>query len=642
MGNYKIIAATGCPTGIAHTFMAQEALEAAAKKAGVSIKVETHGQIGVENELTNEDIRHAEAVIIAADKDVHAERFAGKRVIEVSVSAGIKEADHLIKEALAGKGKIKDGTTTRENTSTAPDVSKIGHSIYKNLMNGVSHMLPFVVAGGVLIAISFAVWGIHSAEPDHATYNATAAMIKDIGGQAMGMMVPILSAFIAESIAKRPALVAGLIGGIVANAGGAGFLGGILSGFLAGYLILFLQKLLRKMPKSLDGLKAVFILPVLGVAIVGIAMYLLAAPMEAINQAMMNFLAGFENSNPIVLGLIVGSMCAFDMGGPVNKAAYVTGTALLAQGNYSFMAGVSAACIAPPLITSIATLVFRKYYNTEERNAGIVNLILGSTHITEGAIPFAAKNPLIILPIFMVGSSIASILTYLFGVKVPAPHGGFLVLPVVTGAFQWVLSILIGSAVGGILLGLYQKRRWEKEKRENKELATEEILAPSAFLSENDGFLHQTFNTRDEMFDFLAEKTIQLGIATDKEKIKEKLVARELEGTTGMMDGFAIPHAKSSNINKASLIIVKNEKGIAWDSLDGQPITFIIGLFIPEHQKGTAHLQLLSSVAKMLMIPAVIDQLKAADSQAEIVSIINQKLIENSEGASESLVYAGV
>lgn len=642
MGNYKIIAATGCPTGIAHTFMAQEALEAAAKKAGVSIKVETHGQIGVENELTNEDIRHAEAVIIAADKDVHAERFAGKRVIEVSVSAGIKEADHLIKEALAGKGKIKDGTATSENTSTAPDVSKIGHSIYKNLMNGVSHMLPFVVAGGVLIAISFAVWGIHSAEPDHATYNATAAMIMDIGGQAMGMMVPILSAFIAESIAKRPALVAGLIGGIVANAGGAGFLGGILSGFLAGYLILFLQKLLRKMPKALDGLKAVFILPVLGVAIVGIAMYLLAAPMEAINQAMMNFLAGFENSNPIVLGLIVGSMCAFDMGGPVNKAAYVTGTALLAQGNYSFMAGVSAACIAPPLITSIATLVFRKYYNTEERNAGIVNLILGSTHITEGAIPFAAKNPLIILPIFMVGSSIASILTYLFGVKVPAPHGGFLVLPVVTGAFQWVLSILIGSAVGGILLGLYQKRRWEKEKRENKELATEEILAPSAFLSENDVFLHQTFNTRDEMFDFLAEKTIQRGIATDKEEIKVKLVARELEGTTGMMDGFAIPHAKSSNINKASLIIVKNEKGIAWDSLDGQPITFIIGLFIPEHQKGTAHLQLLSSVAKMLMIPAVIDQLKAADSQAEIVSIINQKLVENSEEASESLVYAGV
>lgn len=642
MGNYKIIAATGCPTGIAHTFMAQEALEAAAKKAGVSIKVETHGQIGVENELTNEDIRHAEAVIIAADKDVHAERFAGKRVIEVSVSAGIKEADHLIKDALAGKGKIKDGTATSENTSTAPDVSKIGHSIYKNLMNGVSHMLPFVVAGGVLIAISFAVWGIHSAEPDHATYNATAAMIKDIGGQAMGMMVPILSAFIAESIAKRPALVAGLIGGIVANAGGAGFLGGILSGFLAGYLILFLQKLLRKMPKSLDGLKAVFILPVLGVAIVGIAMYLLAAPMEAINQAMMNFLAGFENSNPIVLGLIVGSMCAFDMGGPVNKAAYVTGTALLAQGNYSFMAGVSAACIAPPLITSVATLVFRKYYNTEERNAGIVNLILGSTHITEGAIPFAAKNPLIILPIFMVGSSIASILTYLFGVKVPAPHGGFLVLPVVTGAFQWVLSILIGSAVGGILLGLYQKRRWEKEKRENKELATEEILAPSAFLSENDVFLHQTFNTRDEMFDFLAEKTIQRGIATHKEEIKEKLVARELEGTTGMMDGFAIPHAKSSNINKASLIIVKNEKGIAWDSLDGQPITFIIGLFIPEHQKGTPHLQLLSSVAKMLMIPAVIDQLKAANSQAEIVSIINQKLVENSEEASESLVYAGV
>ncbi|WP_396326684.1 PTS fructose transporter subunit IIC [Jeotgalibaca sp. MA1X17-3] len=323
MANYQLIAATGCPTGIAHTYMAQEALEQAAKKKGITIKVETHGQIGVENELTTEEIAGADAVIIASDKDVNAERFAGKRVIDVSVGRGIKEADKLIQDALDGKGKVMGGTTKSVNGSTensGTDQSdrgssaSIGRQIYKHLMNGVSHMLPFVVSGGVLVAISF-LFGIYSADPTSDQYSQIAATLKDVGGTAMGLMVPVLSAYIAESIAKRPGLVAGFVGGMIALSGGTGFLGGIVSGFLAGFVVLLLSKMLKGMPHSLEGLKAIFILPVLGVLITGVGMVLLSQPMEAINNGMMDFLAGFQDSNPIVLGLIVGCMCAFDMGG---------------------------------------------------------------------------------------------------------------------------------------------------------------------------------------------------------------------------------------------------------------------------------------------------------------------------------------
>lgn len=462
MAKYQIIAATGCPTGIAHTYMAQEALEQAAKRKGITIKVETHGQVGVENELSKEEIKDADAVIIAADKDVHAERFAGKRIIDVSVSKGIKEADQLIEDALAGKGQVAAVANTVKEVTPEASQMNIGRSIYKNLMNGVSHMLPFVVAGGVIIAVSFAIWGVYSFDPNDATYNATSAMFKSIGDAAMGMMVPVMAAYIAEGIAKRPGLVVGFVGGLLANSGGAGFLGGIFAGFLAGYFVLLLQRLLKVLPKQLDGLKAIFLYPVIGVAVVGTIMSLIAGPMKTVNEGMMSFLSGFENSSPLVLGIIVGCMCAFDMGGPVNKAAYVTGTALLAQGNSSFMAGVSAACIAPPLITGFATLFFGKYFETNDRNAGLVNFILGSTHITEGAIPFAAKDPLRVLPTMMLGSSIAAVLTYMFGVKVPAPHGGFLVLPVVDGKLQWVFAILVGSIVGGVILGFIQKNRVTK------------------------------------------------------------------------------------------------------------------------------------------------------------------------------------
>lgn len=475
MSKFNIVAATGCPTGIAHTYMAQEALEQAAKKAGVQIKVETHGQIGVENALTTQEIKDADAVIIAADKDVHAERFEGKRIIDVSVSKGIKDADNLIQDAINGKGKLRAVTSqSNENEKSSSsekenDKTSIGRLIYKHLMNGVSHMLPFVVSGGVLTAISF-LWGIYSADPTSAQYNEFAATLNQVGGLAMGLMVPILSAYIAESIAQRPGLVVGFVGGLVANNGGTGFLGGIVSGFIAGYTILLLSRVLKGMPKSFDGLKAIFLYPVVGVFITGLLMVAISQPMETVNVGMMDFLASFQNSNPIVLGLIVGCMSAFDMGGPINKAAYVTGTALLAQGNSYFMAGVSAACIAPPLITGFSVLFFGKYYDKEERNSGLVNFILGSTHITEGAIPFAAKDPLRVIPTLMLGSSIAAILTYMFKVQVPAPHGGFLVLPVVTNGLLWVVAILVGSIIGGLVLGTLRKYSMEKSQIQAKKV----------------------------------------------------------------------------------------------------------------------------------------------------------------------------
>lgn len=461
MKKIKIVAATGCPTGIAHTFMAAEALKIAGEKLGVEIKIETHGQVGKENALTKGEILQADGVIIAADKNVEIERFVGKPLVDVSVAKGIKDAEELIQAIIDGKASIykppsKEVEETTNQEETTGSIS-VGRSIYKHLMNGVSHMLPFVVGGGVFIAISF-LFGIYSADPTHETYNPIAEMLMNIGGVGMGLMVPMLAAFIGASISDRPGMVVGFVGGMIASDGGAGFLGGILAGFLGGYVIVLLSKVFSSLPKSLEGLKAIFLYPVIGLLITGVLMTFLVSPMTAINEGMMSFLSNFQNSNPIILGLIVGAMCAFDMGGPVNKAAYVTGTALLAEGNFHFMAGVSAACITPPLVIGFGTLLFKKEFSESERSAGLVNFILGSTHITEGAIPFAAKQPLVVIPILMVASSISAILTYMFGVQVPAPHGGFLVLPVVTGAVQWVIAILAGSVVGGILFGISRSK----------------------------------------------------------------------------------------------------------------------------------------------------------------------------------------
>lgn len=455
----KLLGVTGCPTGIAHTYMAEEALKEATKKLGAEMKVETNGAVGVENALTAEDIAECDGIIVACDKNVDMKRFNGKKVIEVSVSEGINKAEELVQAMLDGKAPVYGGSEAKaevkEETVETGNTS-VAHQIYKHLMNGVSHMLPFVVAGGVLTAISF-LWGIYSFDPTSDQYNVIAATIKTVGGTSMGLMVPIFAAFIAQSIGDRPGMIAGFVGGTIASTTGSGFIGGIIAGFFAGYLCKFVVGALKGLPRQFEGLKSIFFIPIITVAIVGIVMQVTAGPVAAINNGMMNFLAGLQNSNPVILGLAVGCMSAFDMGGPVNKAAYVTGTTLLASGNYYFMAGVSAACITPPLIIAIAATISKKKFSKADRAAAYVNYILGCTHITEGAIPFAAKDPVRVLPILMVGSSISAIATYIMKVQVPAPHGGFLILPLVHPAITWVLCILAGSVVGAILYVLTAK-----------------------------------------------------------------------------------------------------------------------------------------------------------------------------------------
>ena len=669
MAKFDIIAATGCPTGIAHTFMAKEALEKAAAERGLTIKVETHGQVGVENELTKGEIAGAKAVVVAADKDVQAERFAGKPMVSVGVSKAlsVEAAGKLIDRALAAKGD--------DTVAAAADVEdeveekeSIGHIIYKHLMNGVSHMLVFVVAGGVLTAVSF-LWGITSFDSTAADYNSFAAMLKIIGGIAMNLMVPVLSAYIAESIGKRPALVPGFVAGMIAiqglpvnaetgmiDAGGAGvgfgFLGGIVGGFLSGYVILLLEKVFAKLPKNLDGLKAIFLYPLFSTAIVGLVMLGISGPMAAINTAMMDFLKGLSASGAVVLGLAIGCMCAFDMGGPVNKAAYVTGTAMLTEAlaagvgtdtyNFgtNFMAAVSAACIVPPLITTFAVIVGKKYFSQEDHDAGIVNLILGCTHITEGAIPFMTKNIWHVMPINMLGSSIASILTIMFNVHDPAPHGGFLVLPVVENGPLWVLAILIGAVVGGILFVAFKKYDFEKKQKAAPAAAAKPVEAPKAaaveapkaeasdFVKVENVFVAEDFASRDEALSFVSNQAVKAGIADDADAVMNAFLAREAEGTTGMMEGFAIPHAKSDAITEAAVIVVKDDSGVTgWDTMDGAPVNVAIALLIPGAQAGTTHLKILSKVAEALMDEGFRATVKGSTDAAEIAKTINARLV---------------
>lgn len=661
MAKFDIIAATGCPTGIAHTFMAKEALEKAAAERGLTIKVETHGQVGVENELTKSEIAGAKAVVVAADKDVQAERFAGKPMVTVGVSKAlsVEAAGKLIDRALAAKG---DGTVAAaaDVEDEVEEKESVGHIIYKHLMNGVSHMLVFVVAGGVLTAVSF-LWGITSFDSTAADYNSFAALLKIIGGIAMNLMVPVLSAYIAESIGKRPALVPGFVAGMIAiqglpvnadtgmiDAGGTGvgfgFLGGIVGGFLAGYVIVLLEKVFAKLPKNLDGLKAIFLYPLFSTAIVGLVMLGISGPMAAINTAMMDFLKGLSASGAVVLGLAIGCMCAVDMGGPVNKAAYVTGTAMLTEAlaagvgtdtyNFgtNFMAAVSAACIVPPLITTFAVIVGKKYFSQEDHDAGIVNFILGCTHITEGAIPFMTKNIWPVMPIMMLGSSIASILTIMFNVHDPAPHGGFLVLPVVENGPLWVLAILIGAVVGGILFVAFKKYDFEKNQKAAPAAPAKPVEAPKAeaadFVKVENVFVAEDFASRDEALSFVSNQAVKAGVAGDADAVMNAFLARESEGTTGMMEGFAIPHAKSDAITEAAVIVVKDDSGVTgWDTMDGAPVNVAIALLIPGAQAGTTHLKILSKVAEALMDEDFRATVKGSTDAAEIAKTINARLV---------------
>lgn len=463
-----IVAVTACPTGIAHTYMAAEAIEKKAKELGYQVKVETRGSGGAKNVLTDDEIAKAAGVIVACDTNVPTDRFDGKKVIECQVSDGINKAEELIKRIASGDAPVFKASGKKEAShSSVGGKESVGHQIYKHLMNGVSHMLPFVVGGGILIAIAFLIDGfsvdLNSLPADQranfGTITQAAAMFKGIGGTAFGFMLPILAGFIAMSIADRPGLAVGFVGGSIAANGTSGFLGALVAGFVAGYIVLLLKKVFSKLPESLDGMKPVLLYPLLGIFLVGVIMqFVVEPPIGALNTAINNGLNGLNGASAVVLGVLLGGMMSVDMGGPVNKAAYVFGTASIAAGNYNIMAAVMIGGMVPPLAIALATIFFKNKFTAEERKAGPTNFIMGLSFITEGAIPFAASDPLHVLPACVVGSAVAGGLSMAFGCTLMAPHGGIFVVPTIGNPLMYLVALVIGSFIACGLLGLLKKK----------------------------------------------------------------------------------------------------------------------------------------------------------------------------------------
>lgn len=463
-----IVAVTACPTGIAHTYMAAEAIEKKAKELGYQVKVETRGSAGAKNVLTDDEIAKATGVIVACDTNVPTDRFDGKKVIECQVSDGINKTEELVKRIAAGDAPVFKASGKKEAShSSIGGKESIGHQIYKHLMNGVSHMLPFVVGGGILIAIAFLIDGfsvdLNSLPADQranfGTITQGAALFKGIGGTAFGFMLLILAGFIAMSIADRPGLAVGFVGGSIAANGTSGFLGALVAGFVAGYIVNLLKKIFSKLPESLDGVKPVLLYPLLGIFLIGVIMqFVVEPPIGALNTAINNGLNGLNGASAVVLGVLLGGMMAIDMGGPVNKAAYVFGTASIAAGNYNIMAAVMIGGMVPPLAIALATIFFKNKFTAEERKAGPTNFIMGLSFITEGAIPFAASDPLHVLPACAVGSAVAGGLSMAFGCTLMAPHGGIFVVPTIGNPLMYLVALVIGAFIACGLLGLLKKK----------------------------------------------------------------------------------------------------------------------------------------------------------------------------------------
>ena len=466
-GQAKILAVTSCPTGIAHTYMAAEGIEKAAKARGCFVKVETRGSGGAKNVLTDREIQEADCIIVAADAQVPMDRFDGKKVIECQVSDGISKADTLLERAVNGDAPVYHASGAVQKSSQTKSGGSVGHQIYTQLMNGVSHMLPFVVGGGILIAIAFLIDGFSvdmnslpmDQRADFGTITPVAALFKSIGGTAFAFMLTVLAGFIAMAVGDRPALAVGFVGGMIASQGQSGFLGALAAGFAAGYLIRLLRRVCDKLPQAIEKIAPVLIYPVVGILVMGLLMTFVVEPiMGGINTALNNGLTSMSGSSKIILGLILGAMMAIDMGGPFNKAAYVFGTASIAAGNYDIMAAVMIGGMTPPCAIALATLLFKNKFTREQREAGPTNFIMGLAFITEGAIPFAASDPLHVIPACMIGSGAAGALSMLFNCTLMAPHGGIFVFTVVGNAVMYLVALVAGTIVSAGLLGVFKKK----------------------------------------------------------------------------------------------------------------------------------------------------------------------------------------
>ncbi|UXS75758.1 fructose-specific PTS transporter subunit EIIC [Staphylococcus chromogenes] len=646
----KIVAVTSCPNGIAHTYMAQEKLEQAAQELGVDIKVETQGGVGVEHQLTAQDIQEADGVIIAADRQVDLQRFDGKLLVNENVRAGIHHPKALIQRIQNKKATIYHSTNSQEKAASQNEDMPQKHQglqqVYLHLMNGVSFMVPFIVVGGLLIAIALSLGGQKTATegiviPDDSFWKP----FEKIGALAFSFMVPILAGYIAMSIADKPGLVPGMIGGAIAADGsfygsdaGAGFLGGIVAGFIAGYIAKWIKQV--KVPKAMAPIMPIIIIPIIASVIVGlIFIYLIGAPVAGVFAALTAWLKGMQGANIIILAMIIGAMIAFDMGGPVNKVAFLFGSALIAEGNYSVMGMVAVAVCTPPIGLGIATFINRRKFNRNEIEMGKASFTMGLFGITEGAIPFAAQDPLRIIPANIIGAMVAAVIAALGGVSDRVAHGGPIVavLGGIDKVMIFFIAVIIGSLVtAGLVLVLKQRAPQvvtaaeptltqkttdhDQEKAQENETAEEtssEETNTTHLVHPETTMIYEAPMTRDEAIDYMVENLDKQGYVTNKKELKEAFYAREAESTTALGMKIAMPHAKTSGVQQPVVSVLKNNAGVTWKSLDGTVPEVIFMITVPEQSHDT-HLKTLQLLSRHLMDDAKREALLNSTSEAEL------------------------
>lgn len=644
----KIVAITSCPNGIAHTYMAQEKLEQAAKDLGVDIKVETQGGVGAENVLTKKDIQEADGVIIAADRQVDLSRFNGKRLINENVREGIHRPEALIQRIIDQDAHIYQSDNTNQPASNNTEDHKKGiQMVYQHLMNGVSFMVPFIVVGGLLIAIALTLGGQPTSKglviPDDSFWKS----IENIGSLGFQFMVPILAGYIAMSIADKPGLVPGMIGGAIAADGslygsdaGAGFLGGIVAGFLAGYIAKWIKEV--KVPKAMAPIMPIIIIPIIASLIVGlIFIFVIGAPIASVFEALTSWLKGMQGANIIILALIIGAMIAFDMGGPINKVAFLFGSALIAEGNYAVMGMVAVAVCTPPIGLGLATFIQKHKFNFSEQEMGKASFTMGLFGITEGAIPFAAQDPLRIIPANMIGAMVASVIAALGGVGDRVAHGGPIVavLGGINHILWFVIAVVVGSLITMLAVLLFKKNTpaqavndpsmQDMTNSENLESdATVQNATPS-HSNDTDVFNKKTITiteealNRDQAIDKLIQQLNKNGYISDAHTLKADVLKREAESTTAIGMNVAIPHAKSEAVKQPIVAVLKHKDGIDWESLDGTLPKIIFLIAVPNDSNDT-HLKLLQRLSKALMVDTTRQSLIDASTSDEIYTLLKQ------------------
>lgn len=637
----KILAVTACPVGIAHTYMAAENLQKAGQALGVEIKVETQGSIGVENALTDQEIAEADGIIIAADKEVPKERFAGKKVIVTGVQDGIRKPEELIKRIQSGDVPVFKPEAAASAGTAATKKAK-ENPIYKHLMNGVSYMVPFIVVGGLLIAIALTLGGQQTPGgiviPDDSIWK----QIEKLGATSFMFMVPILAGFIAVSIADRPGLVPGMIGGYIAANGsfygseaGAGFIGGIIAGFLAGYVALAIKKI--KVPKAVQPVMPIIFIPILSSVIVGLLfIFVIGAPVAQVFESLTNWLAGMQGGSSIVLALILGAMIAVDMGGPFNKVAFLFGSAMIAEGNYEIMGPIAVAICIPPIGLGLATFINKRKFSQTERDAGKASFTMGLFGITEGAIPFAAQDPLRVIPSIVVGSMVGSVIAMLANVGDRVAHGGPIVavLGAVDNVFMFFVAAIIGAVVTAIMVTALKKDVEAApvaagvgtvsvaEKPETKATVEKTIQKLTDITNVELIETNLAGTTRDDVIDELISKFAASGVLSSKQDFKQAILKREGESSTGLGMNIAIPHGKSSAVTKPAVAFGIKRDGVDWKSLDGTDAKLIFMIAVPEKAAGDAHLKILQMLSRKLMDGSFREQLLEVTTKEEAYKLL--------------------